>query len=58
MSTATVIQFFRFLFDQFWSFLGSINVIGNLSLKVLLITFLFFAVVWGFVFSKFIRTGT
>lgn len=57
MNGSNVIQFFRFLFDRFWDFLGSFVVMNGLSLKILLISFLFFAVAWGFVFRKIIKTG-
>lgn len=57
MSTSSVLDFFEFMFQQFWSFLGSIKIIGNLSLRPLFITFLFFGVVWGFVFRKLLPSG-
>lgn len=46
-----------FLFDRFWSMLGSIQIFNSISLRDLIISFLILYTIFRFAFNHVMRTG-
>lgn len=46
-----------FIFQRFWSMLGSIEIFNALSLRDLIISFLILSVIFKFTFNHVMRTG-
>lgn len=56
MST-TFLEWFRSFLNATWDFFSDFMIFNDLSLKSILVSFLLFSAVLGFVFKKLIPTG-